>query len=315
MYASMNARIFKPLSIILVCFGHFYSMGDYKIAGMEYWWNISAICLVYFSICSAYFTNLKYSLKFSFSNFWINKMYRLGIKVIIVNLFLLFLFVYLKKNDILNVYTLINMLGFTGFLNWFGIKNSSPFGAGLWFLTLLYIYYCFYPLLSFIFKSFFVHIVFFACLFAFFVLDRFLNVGHTLWLTASGFFVGMYLSTISVRINSIVLIFLISLIFFIVANIFGFKFLNGVFIVSLASSFFMITEKYNFNTVFLANIKIIDSFVLEIFMLHTYLFIFPFSIFIFDFMSSIIFIIFISYILSNISIFVSHLSMSKRQYA
>jgi hypothetical protein len=88
-----------------------------------------------------------------------------------------------------------------------------------------------------------------------------------------------------------------------------------VFIVSLASSFFMITEKYNFNTVFLANIKIIDSFVLEIFMLHTYLFIFPFSIFIFDFMSSIIFIIFISYILSNISIFVSHLSMSKRQYA
>ncbi len=41
----------------------------------------------------------------------------------------------------------------TGFLNWLDIENNSPFGAGMWFLTLLLIFYAFFPFLRLLFLN------------------------------------------------------------------------------------------------------------------------------------------------------------------
>lgn len=278
-------------------------MSGAKIVGLNYWWNLSAICLVYFAICSAYFTDLKYGNGFDVKKFWRNKIYRLGIKVFFVNLFLLCLFLILKKDNIFNIYSLVNIFGFTGVLNWFKIPNDSPFGAGLWFLTLLYIFYFAYPLLMSINRSYLRHAFALFAIIFFVFLDRYINVGHTLWLTAAGFIAGIYLSKKDVNLSAVQCFVLLSMLVvgFITLNLFSVKLFNGLLILAIGIMCFVCTQVNDVSESFLSRLSYLDSFVLEIFMLHTYLFVYPTSVFFIDFLITTVLIIFSSFLISTIS--------------
>lgn len=301
--ASANARVFKPLAILCIVFGHFHASGGQRVTVLEYWWNVSAIALIYFTICSAYFTRIKYRDDLSVMEFWKNKARRLGAKLLLVNVFLLVLFVLRGREDIWNAYSLVNVFGMTGFLNWFGVRNQSPFGAGLWFLTLLFLFYAAYPGLRRLYagcSSSGLTLVFVAtCL----VLDRTVPVGHTLWLTMAGYFVGMHLaeSRVAGRAWAIVAAMACLFVLFVVFNALQFKIANGFFLVSLAALFFVLTTHVAFHETRLRVLGVLDEAVLEIFMLHTYLFVHLTKICALDFMLSLAVILAIAVVLARSS--------------
>ncbi len=301
--ASANARIFKPLAILCIVFGHFYGMSGQHVALLDYWWNLSAIALTYFTICSAYFTQIKYRQTFSATEFWKNKARRLGAKLALVNGFLLILFLLQGKENIWGFHSLVNVLGMTGLLNWFGIRNASPFGAGLWFLTLLFLFYGAYPWLRWLYSVYpRARLTLFSvalCL----VLDRAAPVGHTLWLTMSGYFVGMYLADIHValRKSSIVLAMAGLLFVFVVFNALQIKAANGFFLVSISVVFFILTMHAAFHETRMNILASLDGSVLEIFMVHIYLFFYPTQIFGLDFVASLAVILGVAAALARVS--------------
>lgn len=307
--ASSNARIFKPISIFVVVFGHFYSGSKFKYFIFDYWWNLSAMALVYFSITSAYFTNIKYFSNFNFKEYWKNKILRLGVSLFVLNMFLMIIFLLRGQDNVFSTHSLVHFFGLSGFLNWFGIKNNSPFGAGLWFLTLLIIFYLFYPFLRELYKKYHVFCITLSfCLF-FVLADKFnvLKINHTLFLTSCGFIIGMYLSIINVRLNFfycfLMIVILLSLFLFL--NFFKINHFNGIFVVSIPSIFFVATMKYDFDNTFLYIFKYLDGIVLEIFVIHFYLFYFGSNVFFINMFLSFSIIISMSAFLKQITRYIS----------
>lgn len=286
--ASANARIFKPLSILCIVFGHFHAVSGSRVAALEYWWNVSAMALIYFTVCSAYFTHVKYRDNLVLGGFWKNKARRLGAKMLLVNGFLLALFVLQGREHIWSAHSLVNIFGLTGFLNWFGVRSQSPFGAGLWFLTLLFLFYAAYPWLRRLYGGQVNPWLTLVCVGACLVLDRAVPVGHTLWLTAAGYFVGLYLAARDVggAARHAVWVMIGLLVLFVVCNAARIKIANGFFLVALASAFFIATMRISLRQTPLRVLGVLDSAVLEIFMLHTYLFVFPTRMLVPDFVAS-----------------------------
>jgi hypothetical protein len=131
-----TSRVFDILkfgSICLVFFGHFFGNQIPLI------WIPVTTALLVFSFSSGYFTHLKYKPHLDVKAFWKNKFQRLGIKLFVINGFLLLMFIFQGRPDIWTWQTFVNMIGLTGILNWFHIPNLSPYGKGLWFFTLLII--------------------------------------------------------------------------------------------------------------------------------------------------------------------------------
>ncbi len=180
---SSNFSIAKVISILVVATGHFFEESNL--------WVFSTIGLFVFGFSSGYFTSLKYSGRFDAKQFWKNKLSRLGVNLIVLNLFLLCLFLVNEKPGIWSWQSIVNVLGFTGVLNWLSLENPSPFGRGLWFFTLLLLFYFFYPFLSrtSVLKkgSVFMDV---SLVIIFFFLNYFFNVGHSLWSTMLAFYFG-----------------------------------------------------------------------------------------------------------------------------
>lgn len=128
--------------------------------------------------------------------FWKNKFYRIGIEYTFLNIFLVCLFLIQGKENIFSISSLISWLGLKGFLNWFNISSQSPFGAGLWFLTLLLLFYILYPIIAYFCRSSYGGVIFaftFISLMLYF--DATINVNHMLWITASGFVLGVFFNS------------------------------------------------------------------------------------------------------------------------
>ncbi len=154
---SDNFQCAKVLSIIMVMVGHYYKEFNYL-------WVPVTMGLFVFTFSSGFFTAAKYKPGFDRKKFWSRKFHRIFITLLFTNALLFLLFYAQGRTGIWTLASLVNILGFTGLLNWFSFPNPSPFGAGLWFLTLLYLFYIIYP-----------HI----------------NMGHSLWLTSCGFIWGL----------------------------------------------------------------------------------------------------------------------------
>ena len=184
-----TSRVFEILkfgSICLVFFGHF--IGD--IIPLIYIPVTTA--LIVFSFSSGYFTNLKYKNSFNLQIFWKKKVQRLGTKLMVINCFLLSVFVFQNKSGVWTWQTIVHFLGLTGILNWLHISNPSPFGRGLWFFTLLIIFYLVYPGIkkNSITTLAHIHNIFHVVLA--YLCSRVHNPGHALYLTAAGFIAGAY---------------------------------------------------------------------------------------------------------------------------
>ena len=184
---SRNLSVAKGFSALTVMFGHYTHIPNF--------WVIVTIGMLIFSISSGYFTYYNSHGSFSCFQYWYRKGNRLIPHLLTINIFLFGLFLFQGKPGVWSIHTLVNLSGMNGLLNWFRIQNISPFGNGMWFLTLLIIFYVVYPLLEKFYRNKKVSIVFTILLLLFFYYMHLrIQFGHALWLTASGFPIGLYLA-------------------------------------------------------------------------------------------------------------------------
>lgn len=264
---SRNFETIKVLSILIVLWGHFFEEIDLA-------WIPVTVGLIVFSFSSGYFTSLKYRKPYDLKVYFKNKINRLFSRLLVINLFLLFLFLVQQREGIFNWHTVVNMLGFNGFLNWFYIENQSPFGAGMWFFTLLLLFYLVYPVLERISTDYT-----WVFSFVFILLALFLNTkikyGHALWLTSCGFVTGVSMGkkelcpSLAVSIVALIL----SMFAMVTCNLyFGIKRLNPLLLLAIAllSNCSVLRWKYLLRW-FDVIVMSVSGCLLEIYLVHPYI--------------------------------------------
>src|SRR5471032_2893628 len=135
---SLNFSVAKVVAIFTVLLGHWFSPSIL--------WIPVTIGLFIFAYSSGYFTARIYGARLDIRRFWVNKLERLGIRYW-VTLGFLDVVVMIRGGRLFHWHTLVHLFGLSGVLNWLDIHNRSGLGAGLWFFTLLLVFYLVYPCL------------------------------------------------------------------------------------------------------------------------------------------------------------------------
>lgn len=294
---SQNFTVVKFFSILLVVLGH--SPKPFNI------WVVVTIGLLVFSYSSGFFTFIKYNGDFDKKLFLMKKVERLAINLAVIDIFLLILFLFRGETGIWTWQTLVNVLGLNGFLNWFRMPNPSPYGGGMWFFTLLLIFYLLYPLLEYINRKKEISYIFTIgyVLFAFYLHHR-IQYGHALWLTSCGFIVGICFARnqvrLSIRLN--IALFLFILILTVYCDSFlKIKYFNFFSIFFLSICMILSLHNISFPDFFVKAVSYLSNSTLEIYLIHSYLFITPTPYRIANFFISLILILIIAQILYRIS--------------
>ena len=178
------------LAILMVTIYHYVDIEELEFV----LWIPTAFALFIFAFSSGYFTSLKYPYPFSIKKFWSAKVNRLLYPILVIDIFLFILFLLQQRPNIFTWQTLPSLIGLNGFFGWFNnIPNPSPFGAGLWFFTLLFLFYFFYPLISRLNKNHFSAVVFLLFILLVTTLLQFLNpLSPLFWMTQFAFILGAY---------------------------------------------------------------------------------------------------------------------------
>lgn len=264
---SKNLSTVKGVAALIVMVGHYASIPNF--------WVVVTVCLLIFTISSGYFTWQRYHGEFSWCHYWRGKAIRLGSRLIIIELFLFCLFLVEGRNELWSWHTIVNLAGLNGFLNWFHIPNRSPYGAGMWFLTLLLIFYAAYPFLERFYRRNSSSLAVTICgILSLFVLNRTMVYGHALWLTAAGFLVGIFLAQRHVRLTVIaaaamVIMSAVSMIVF--HTLFAFDTANFFFILSVAIGVNLFLMEVDLPQQVTRIGTWLSGILLEIYLLHPYL--------------------------------------------
>jgi hypothetical protein len=264
---SYNFKIAKVLAILLVALGH---IG----VGCNIWIPVT-VGLFIFGFSSAFFTAAKYDDSFQCGTFWHKKLTRLGPHLLVINSFLLILFLIEGKPGIVTWQTPCNMLGLTGILNWFSLSNPSPFGQGLWFFTLLLIFYALYPWLRKTSRSrWALSVLLGVSLGVFGWMDRVYPMGHSLWLTAWSFLFGIFVYrfnlALSVKASGLLAIGLTALLVFLNAK-YHFNQGNFFLIVGISVAVVLGLRTVNLPQNACKPLAFLSGSVLEIYFIHSYL--------------------------------------------
>ncbi|WP_158568935.1 MULTISPECIES: acyltransferase family protein [unclassified Duganella] len=180
---SLNFSIAKVIAIFTVVAGHWFSPSIL--------WIPVTVGLFIFAFSSGYFTSLRYGADLDIGRFWRNKLERLGVRYCFILGFLAVV-VMLRGGTLFHWHTLVHFFGLSGVLNWLDIRNRSGLGAGLWFFTLLLVFYAVYPLLAKLCRSKRHAAVAAVTSTAMAIyLEEHTNIGHELWLTSLGFILGV----------------------------------------------------------------------------------------------------------------------------
>jgi surface polysaccharide O-acyltransferase-like enzyme len=267
---SRNFTALKSMSIMVIVCAHFYR--DIHIL-----WVPAALGLFIFAYSSAYFTSLKYNGSYDLKRYFVNKIYRLGINLLFINLFLLVLFSVQGKGNIWNLKTLLSFFGLTGLLDWLRIHVDGPFGAGMWFLTLLLVFYTVYPLLNrFLRQKSLVYLFFLITIIILSWLNRNVIYGHALWLTLCGFIFGFVSARSGIRVSRglsiIAIIAALGLIVF-----FNFAKSNNAYnfnlLLLLFCAFVLLVEYIRFPKIVHSLGLLLSKCTLEMYLIHTAIFI------------------------------------------
>lgn len=265
---SSNFAAAKVLSILLVVTGHFFD-------GSLLWIPVT-VGLFIFAYSSAYFTAKKYSTGYSFKRFWTSKISRLAVPFWLAQGFLLLLFLATGREGIWTWQTLVHWLGQTGLLNWLAIQNASPFGFGLWFFTLLLFFYLLFPAFSrWNEQPIRAHVTLPVVLFIALLLEREIKVGHALWLTSFAFWFGIYAARYPIG-GSAQRWFAVgagSTIAMLIANILGLKMLNVYLLLAMSMAAVLWIERATIPKKYYSRVLWLTPCVLEVYLIHTYLFI------------------------------------------
>lgn len=173
------------MAILAVACGHYFPKTPL--------WVIAEVALVIFAFSSGYFTALRYAGHYDFGGFWRSKMSRLGVPLLVINVFLVILFIVVQRPGILSLHTPLALVGMSGLYDWLGIHNQSAFGNGLWFFTVLILFYFTYPLLAKLFVSRSLAWAALGASAALCVLgERFASPNYALWQVIFGFIFGVF---------------------------------------------------------------------------------------------------------------------------
>lgn len=193
---SRNFEIGKALAILIVVVGHFE-------VGPNIWMIVS-VGLFIFGFSSGFFTSAKYNKALPLGPYWRNKCWRLVPDLLLCNLVLVLLLSARGRPGLWTWQSALHGFGLSGILNWSGLANPSPLGAGLWFFTVLLAFYLVYPLLrpaSRLLRWFGLGTA--ATLVACLWLQRHVDPGHMLWVTAWSFVFGVFVERSGLRIRSL----------------------------------------------------------------------------------------------------------------
>jgi hypothetical protein len=267
---SANFDILKFFSIIMVFAGHF--LGGKLGQKFDFLWVPVTVGLMIFSFSSGYFTGIKYREDYDLKVFWQRKIERLGLNLLIINLALLCLFLIQGESGVFTWYTVINVFGLNGFLNWFHITNLSPFGKGMWFFTLLLIFYASYPCLEKMSKKQMAMFTIFFIVIAFF-LNIYVKYGHSLWLTACGFVTGVFFGRHDIELPPVASRWFAILLFalMIMANFnFQVKVTNFFFIFFFSLFFIFSVVNLKAPAILLKISSVVSDCLLGVYLLHPY---------------------------------------------
>ena len=296
--ASYNFGIAKAVAILLVFTGHFGT-------GVDFFWIPVALGLFVFGFSSAYFTSAKYHDSLRLGPFWRNKLYRLAPNVLVINAFLLALFLVEGRPGIWTLQTPVNVLGLTGFLNWFRLVNTSPFGAGLWFFTLLLLFYATYPILRRLSRSRpALYVTTCASLVAAVVLDHYVTMGHALWLSAWGFVFGVFVQrtgpggkpVVSAAVGLVLAAAMLAL------NLaLGVKTLNFYFIVAMSACAVLWLKDARLPAWPLRPFGVVSGIILEVYLIHSYLYVPPTGYAFVDYLLSLALVLVVARLLNRVA--------------
>lgn len=266
---SLNFSVAKVISIFTVVAGHWFT-------GTILWIPVT-FGLFVFAFSSAYFTSKGYGREIDKQRFWRKKLERLGLRFWVILTFLAIILAAAGK-PVFHWHSLVHYAGLSGVLNWLAIPNQSALGAGLWFFTLLLLFYVTYPYLAQLSTSpsSAAAVAAISALAALF-LDATVKVGHELWLTAFGFLLGVVYGLHEPKITQRSALFLSVLfccVLLLLNLVGGYKQFNSILILGASVSISIWVSKARLPawslTRKLANL---DAYLLEIFLIHTYLFV------------------------------------------
>jgi hypothetical protein len=293
---SRNFSFAKVMAILTVATGHWYT-------GTILWIPVTFGLLV-FAFSSGYFTAAIYGERIDRARFWRKKIERLGLRFWTVMLFILALEA-TQGETIWHWHSLIHLAGLSGVLNWLHVKNESVLGNGLWFFTLLLLFYLSYPYLARAARTKQAAAVVLGGGFIIAVcLEENIKVGHELWLTAYAFVAGVAWGAHQPRLPAAWALALTLSLWgaLLVLNLMGIKLLNTVLLAAGGLSvavWLTVVQLPQWSMI--DRIAVLDRYVLEIFLVHMYLFIKPTGHGIVDFLLSLCLIVVVSVALGRLA--------------
>ncbi|MGI6656412.1 MAG: acyltransferase family protein [Desulfobulbus sp.] len=312
---SKNFSFAKSAALLLVLLGHFDKLenlfGHFINEGS---WILVTFGLCVFGFSSAYFTGKKYS-NGNFTGYWKNKFTRLFVRVIVIQIFL-FIFLFFSRGDsVFCWHSLVHFFGGTGFLNWFHIKDQSPMGNGLWFFTLLLIFYALYPFLISIHEKYYSIWIYMLLYILTFLLQSFFPMGHMLWLTAFAFLSGIFFAKTHnvLFVKLLMALSLLCMPTFLALNFLQIKSFNFIIIsiISIGCCLYCIYFYFSFERFFRNAVSFINKHMLEIYFIHSYLYIYFFGNDFINIFSSFLLFASTAWILSKISSFFQNIIEKK----
>jgi hypothetical protein len=306
---SLNFSIAKVIAIFTVVAGHWFT-------GTILWIPVT-FGLFIFAFSSAYFTSKAYGTKIDRQRFWRKKLERLGLRFWVILSFLSLILLATGK-PVLHWHSLVHFLGLSGVLNWFAIPNRSTLGAGLWFFTLLLLFYIAYPYLVKISeKRANASLIALTASTAALFLEMKVKVGHELWLTALGFVLGIVYGLHEPKVSQRSAIFLSGLFFvsLLLVNLFSsYKQFNPILILATSISLSVWVSKVRLPVSGAAQkIAKMDIYLLEIFLIHTYLFIHISGNTIVDFLISVLLIVMVAIALNRVVVRLSSIVFTHQE--
>lgn len=287
---SRNFETAKVAAILTVACGHFLPASPF--------WVVVSVALCLFAFASGYFTALIYGENPNPLSFVRNKLTRLGPDLIAINLLLLVMFLLQGKTNILSWQSLLGVLGLSGWLNWLHLPNPSPFGAGLWYFSLLLLFYVCYPLLTRLLRAGASgKLATFALLLAALFLSDRIQYGHMLWFTAFCFCFGVAFANQQWQAGwkNVLLLASAQLLAFLLARVLFGAPINALIVIAFTALFtIQLLLTMPLADWLHAPFKPFSACVLEIYFLHTYLFVHPSGIIIVDLLASLALVLLVS---------------------
>lgn len=283
---SRNFSFAKVVAIFTVTAGHWFS-------GTILWIPVTYGLFV-FAFSSGYFTSALYGDQIDRRRFWRKKLERLGLRYWIILAFITALLV-LQDRPVFHWHSLVHLFGLSGVLNWAAVRNESALGAGLWFFTLLLLFYLVYPFLARMVRGKVAAgaVMALAAVMAV-VLEEKVKVGHELWLTAFGFIAGVAWGAHRPRPPATAMLLLTLLMWgaLLALNLLGLKSWNTLLITAGSMAVAMWLTVANLpHWSAIDRIAALDKYLLEIFLIHMYLFVHPTGHSVADFLLSLVLVL------------------------